>query len=151
TSTPLTLGGLANGSLATPGEQDRYTFTLPGAALLYFDAQTNNFNLTWTLTGPAGTAVSNRPFAGGIFDGDPAVGVPAGDYALAIDLPGDQTGAYAFRLRDLSAATPLTPGTPVSGSLDPANETDLYQFTAAAGDRFFFDLQARSNGGSSRW
>ena len=27
--------------------------------------------------------------------------------------------------------------------LTPASETDLYRFTAAAGDRFFFDMQAR--------
>ena len=53
--------------------------------------------------------------------------MPAGDYTLTIDLPGDLTGAYAFRLSDLAPATPLTPGTPVSGSLDPANETDLYR------------------------
>ena len=45
----------------------------------------------------------------------------------------------------------LTPGTPVSGELNPANETDLYRFTAAAGDRFYFDVQARTNGGNSLW
>ncbi len=152
TSAPLTLGGTVSGALAAPGAQDRYTFTLPAAALLYFDALTNNSNLTWTLTGPAGTAVSNRPFTTAFdFSSNPVVSVPAGDYALTIDLPGDQTGAYAFRLWDVVQAAALTPGTPVSGSLDPANETDLYQFTAAAGDRFSFDLQARTNGGGSHW
>src|SRR5947207_8324215 len=54
---------------------------------------------------------------------------------------GDATGAYQFRLLDLASATALTPGTPVNGTLDPATETDLYRFTAAAGDQFFFDVQ----------
>ena len=58
-----------------------------------------------------------------------------------MDCLGDQTGAYSFRLWDLAQATPLTPGTPVSGTLSPANETDLYRFTAAAGDRFSFDVR----------
>src|SRR5207244_2560613 len=104
TTTPLTLGSTVSGALATPGEQDRYSFTLAGATLLYFDALTNNNNLTWTLTGPAGTAVSSRAFTTGVFEFDvnPVVGVPAGDYTLTIDLPGDQTGAYAFRLIDPS-------------------------------------------------
>ena len=51
----------------------------------------------------------------------------------------------------LAQATALTPGTPVSGSLSPANETDLYQFDAAAGDRFYFDVQARSGTSSAWW
>src|SRR5205823_11859852 len=54
---------------------------------------------------------------------------------------------HAFRLWALAQATALTPGTPVSGSLSPATETDLYRFTAAAGDRFYFDLTARTGGG----
>src|SRR5262249_19208664 len=131
------------------GEQDRYTFSLAVTSLLYFDALTNNSNLTWTLTGLAGTAVSNRRFDQS--DGTPLISVPPGDYTLTIDVPGEATGAYSFRLSDLAAATPLTPGTPVSGSLNPANETDLYRFTSAAGDRFFFDVLARTNGGGSAW
>ena len=57
---PLTLGNQIIDAIAGIGEQDRYTFTLPGAAPLYFDSLTNNANLTWTLAGPAGTAVNNR-------------------------------------------------------------------------------------------
>ena len=89
----------------------------------------------------------------------------AGDYTLTVtggsllqnnvlgleQGPPGETGPYQFRLSDLAAATALTPGTPVSGSLDPANETDLYRFTAAAGDRFYFDLTARTAPGHSAW
>jgi hypothetical protein len=51
-----------------------------------------------------------------------------------VDAPGDVTGSYVFRLLDFAAAPALTPGTPVSGDLTLANETDLYRFEAAGGD-----------------
>ena len=37
TGTPLTLNGIVNNSIGAAGEQDVYTFTLSGAASLYFD------------------------------------------------------------------------------------------------------------------
>ena len=60
TTTPLTLGSLVTGAIATAGEQDRYNLSLPSASKLYFDSQTNNGNLNWTLMGPAGAAVTSR-------------------------------------------------------------------------------------------
>src|SRR5262249_59848073 len=95
------------------------------------------------LAGPAGIAVNARSFTasdGFTFSGSPVLSLPAGSYTLTVDATTDATGAYQFRLVDLASATPLTPGTPVNGTLDPAAETDLYRFTAAAGDRFFFDF-----------
>ena len=56
----LTLGNLTSGSIGTPGEGDRYSFTLAASAHLYFDSLTNDNQLTWTLAGPAGTPVANR-------------------------------------------------------------------------------------------
>src|SRR6185503_1702593 len=47
--------------------------------------------------------------------------------------------------------TPMTLDTPVSDALSPGNETDAYRFTAAAGTRVFFDVQARSGAGSAQW
>ena len=61
---------------------------------------------------------------------------------MTVDATGAVTGPYSFRLWDLGEAPVLTPGTAVSGTLSPANETDLYRFTASAGERFFFDVQA---------
>src|SRR5213076_1744751 len=109
-----------------------------------------NGNFNWTLTGPAGTAVNARRFIEDEFN-FPPLRLPAGDYALTIDAVGDATGAYAFRLSDSTSVTPLTPGTPVSGVLDPGLETDLYRFTAAAGDRYFFDVVARSGTAGAIW
>src|SRR5262249_24886268 len=147
-STPYALGSLVSDSLAAAGEQDRYSFTLSSASLLYFDALTNDANLTWSLAGPAGTAVSNRFFTQS--DGrdvpffiNPVLNLPAGDYPLTVQATGGFTGAYQFRLWDLRQASALTPGSVVGGSLAPANETDLYRFDAAAGQQFYFDVQAR--------
>src|SRR5207248_1078137 len=59
---PLALGTTVSDSIAVAGEQDRYIFMLSAPSLLYFDSLTNNGNLSWSLIGPAGTAVSNRSF-----------------------------------------------------------------------------------------
>src|SRR5439155_20684957 len=154
TTAALALGSTVNSAISAAGARDRYTFTLPRAGMLYFDALTNNDNFNWTLTGPTGTVVNTRSFTrSDSFNIDNSVGisVPAGDYALTVAAVGTTTGNYSFRLSAYSSATPLTPGTPVSASLSPANETDLYQFTAAAGDRFFFDVQAYASGAISEW
>ena len=143
TGTPLTLGAIVSDSIAVAGEQDRYTFTLTQASLLIFDSLTNNGNLNWTLAGPAGTAVSARSFQNGE-TGNPVLNLVAGNYTLTVAASGTNTGAYSFRLSELSHGSPLVPGTPVSGNLNPANETDLYRFTALAGERFYFDTQAPS-------
>jgi large repetitive protein len=67
--------------------------------------------------------------------------LPSGEYTLTINGTRNVTGAYAFRLLDLAQATVITPGTPVSGTLSPADETNLYQFDANAGEQFFFDAK----------
>ncbi|MCP5367599.1 MAG: LEPR-XLL domain-containing protein, partial [Hyphomicrobiales bacterium] len=130
------------GEIEVPGEIDRYAFSLTEPKRIYFDSQTNDGNLNWSLTGPQGTEVSQRSIQNSDsidFTGNPVLDLASGDYTLSIDGVGAATGNYTFRLLDLGNATPITPGTPVSESLDPANETDLYQFDVTAGDRFYFD------------
>jgi hypothetical protein len=62
-----------------------------------------------------------------------------GTYQLRVQGSGSATGSYNFRLSDLSSATAITPGTAVSGTLNPGNSTNLYQFNANTGDLFYFD------------
>ena len=98
--------------MAAPGEQDRYTFTLAAPSLLYFDSLTNNANLRWSLSGPSGTPVSNRTFTtsdGSGISGNPVLSLPAGAYTLTVSGVGATTGAYSFRLLDLSQATAADP------------------------------------------
>ena len=90
---------------------------------------------------PGGTAVSNRSFTGsdGFFGpSNPVLSLPAGAYTLTVAGSGQATGAYSFRLPDLAAGATVTPGTAVSGTLSPANSTDIYRFTASAGDSYYF-------------
>lgn len=140
------------GSIAVPGETDRYAFTLTNETQLLFDSQTNSSQLNWTLDGPRGNVVSSRSFS----SSDPVdnsgiapLDLASGNYTLSIQGVADATGTYQFRLLDLANASTITPGTPVSGTLNPGNATDLFQFSANAGDKFYFDQQSLSGATST--
>ncbi len=152
-SVPLTLGSIVNASIGAVAEQDRYTFSLPNDSLLYFDSLSNSSTINWSLVGPAGTAVASRAFSNsdGLALNNPVVRVVAGTYTLVVSAAGSSTGNYAFRLSDLASAVSIVPGTAIAGDLNSANETDIYKLNVVAGDKFYFDLTARSAGGSSVW
>src|SRR5690242_18328566 len=134
----LTLGTAKNGAITVPGEQDRYTFTVPQPGLVVVDAlaaspTSSSFNnyITWFLTGPAGNQIASSGFG---FNSSDLMNLAAGDYLFTVDGTGDAVGTYSFRIQDVThgTATPLTLGTAVSGAtLNPASERDLYEFTAA--------------------
>lgn len=149
----LTLGNVVSSGLAAPGELDNYTLSLANSALLYFDSLTNSSNLQWSLSGPAGIAVNNRPFTAsdGLFTANPVLAIPAGNYTLTVSASGQTTGTYSFRLSDLATASAVVPGTPVSGTLSPANSTSLYQFSGSAGDQFTFTRQGGSPTLNADW
>ncbi|HNI80523.1 MAG TPA: CARDB domain-containing protein, partial [Rhodocyclaceae bacterium] len=136
----LTLGSTVNASIDAPGQTSRYTFTLGDRKRVFFDALNYNGNVTWSLTGPRGVVVSSRAF--GSSDGttnQPWLDLPAGDYQLVFDAPGDSTGAFQFRLLDAAQATAITPGTVVTGVLSPVAEMSLYTLALQAGDRIYLD------------
>ncbi len=144
----LTVGNTVSGSIAQAGQRDFYSFSLSEAKQLYFDSLTNNSGLNWTLIGSRGTIVSAKNFTNS--DSSTLIGsviydLAAGDYTLIIDGNGDTVGSYSFRLLDIAQATAITPGSIISGQLNPANETDIYRFNATAGDQYYFDSQALSN------
>jgi large repetitive protein len=149
----LALNATTTGSIAHPGQRDFYTFTLDEGGRYYFDSLTNNSSLNWTLSGPRGVVVSARAFTGSdSIDGFSLLDLVAGDYVLTVTGNGETTGNYAFRLLAVDAiSTAIETATPVSGVLDPAARTDIYNFTAAAGERFYFDITARAGGGDVYW
>jgi hypothetical protein len=59
----LALGQGVNAAISQAGETDVYTFTLGQDAQIYFDAQTLDDNLRYTLSGPFGTIVNNQKFS----------------------------------------------------------------------------------------
>ncbi|HEY7118908.1 MAG TPA: hypothetical protein VH475_20125, partial [Tepidisphaeraceae bacterium] len=153
-TTPINIGATVNSSIASAGQRQNFTFTLGADSRLYFDSLAN-VPFAWSLSGPRGTVVSNRSFQGSDatdFTDDPVLSLAAGAYTLTVDAGGDATGAFAFRLLDLSAATLYTPGNVQSGTLSPANSTDVYRFTAQAGDQFSFDqISATGFGNTPSW
>ena len=154
TGTPLTLNGTVSDTIGIAGEQDIYTFTLPGAASLYFDVLgPNDGNFVWSLLGPAGTVVGGRPFTSTDSHdiGNPVLSLIGGNYALTVAANSNVTGNYSFRLLNLADAIAITPGTPVDSTLNPGTETDLYRFQGTAGDLLYFDVTARSGGGNAQW
>jgi hypothetical protein len=160
TGTALTLGALTSGSISTGGQQNNYVFTIGNPTNLYFDSQTNNSNLVWSLIGPQGTLISNRGFT--VSDGyyaNSQFGYAAvlnlivpGAYQLRVQgSNGSVTGSYNFVLSDLASATPITPGTAVAGTLNPGNSTNIYRFSANAADLVYFDAQTLNGSSNTYW
>ncbi|MEF8723661.1 MAG: CARDB domain-containing protein [Candidatus Accumulibacter delftensis] len=150
--TPMTLDSEVAGSIDSVGQRGLHTFTLSETRQVYVDVLTNNGNFSWSLSGPRGSEVANHSFSStdGVH-GLSLLELLPGDYTLSIDGSGEATGAYALRLLDLAAAPLITPGTPVSSQLNPANSTDIFRFNAAAGDRFYFDRVSFSGAYYTEW
>jgi hypothetical protein len=134
-----------SGSIDVPGETDRYAFTLTDTKRIVFDSLTNSSQITWSLTGPRGVEVNPRRFDqsdASSLAGSPVLALGPGNYTLTVDGTGDATGAYAFRLLDLSHSRQVTYGEAVTASLPEADRTAAFQFTAADGDEVFFQRTA---------
>lgn len=140
TTTALTLGTKVTSSISTPGQQKNYTFTLGAPAILWFDSQSNDSNVTWQLTGPTGVVPT---YSGGIglngfhYDDQSLGTLPAGAYTLTVSGQGATTDSFAFNLMNLANAVAMTPGTAVNAVLNPGNSTQMYQFTGAAGESLY--------------
>ncbi|MBA4094491.1 MAG: hypothetical protein C0489_10445, partial [Candidatus Accumulibacter sp.] len=147
TATPpqaLTLGETYEGTIVSSGDVHRYRFTVPADKLVVFDSLIDTWNVNWRLSGP------RTQIGGSLYYGDshergtlPAALLEAGEYELEIGVDGSSAGEFRFRLLDLLAAST---GLPAAGELteallSPARETDVYRFTAAAGERFSFDAR----------
>jgi len=148
----LSVGASTTGAISVPGQAQQYVFSIPSPASLYFDARTNNPNLIWSLTGPGGNLVSDRSFNSS--DGSTGNGVlqlAPGDYTLTVAANGDTSGGYQFRLFDLDTASPATPGLPVTGQLNPANETQAYRFSSSAGAKVYFEALALAGAPNAYW
>src|SRR5262249_41442991 len=63
TNAPLTLGQTVDSAVTQPGQLNNYTFTVASETGAVFDSLTNDSNLNWSLSGPAGTLVNQRAFS----------------------------------------------------------------------------------------
>ena len=152
---PAFVAAQVDGSIDVPGSSNRYTVNLTADTKIVVDSLTNNSQINWTLDGPRGNVVAARSLSatdGADFgSANPVLDLAAGSYTFTVDGVAESTGAYSFRLLDLSKAVAVTPGTPVSQVMTYPNETELYKFDGAAGDHFFLDVTNRTGGGQLRW
>ena len=139
---PLTLGATTTGSIDKAGQAVIYSFSLASDTQLVFDSQTDNDQLTWTLSGPMGTMVFMEPMnrLDAILSR-----APAGSYTLTVQDANGATGAYAFSLIDAATASQLSLGATVDDTL-ATDSVRAYQFTANPGD--ILQLTASYQGGS---
>ena len=129
----LTLGTAVTSAILKPGNQLYYTFTGTAGQRLYYDSRmTNYLSVYAVLYSPSGASL-NIGIA--YYDKGPFTLTQSGTYTLVFDGQGNTTGTVSFNLLDLSAATPITLGTTVSGSLSDQTETRLFKFSGTAGQR----------------
>ena len=134
------------GELKEKGETDYYTFTGEVGQRIYFDRLFYNIpNPEWwlgenaaKLIAPSGTSqgIRNLQYAD---DGEPITLKESGTYRIEIDAITENTGTYSFSVLDLARATPILPDTDISGTLNPGQETHLYQFAGLKNQRLFLD------------
>ena len=138
TRATLTIDQQIDGTVAQPGQQNRFTFTLDDTKALLFDGLTNDTTVRWKLVNADGTLIGlSRIYD---FDNNPRFVLAPGTYTFIVDPDNAWIGSYSFRVLDITSATEIDPGSPVSGTLSPGNQSDVYKFNATAGDRFFFDV-----------
>jgi large repetitive protein len=143
TTTPLTLGSIVSGSIGEAGEQDTYTFTGVNGQQLFYDALGGDL-LNVKIYDPLGKEFSSYTNDNRLDQGFDYFALKMdGTYKLVIDPANNATGNYQFRLFDKSQATPLAFNTEVTGSLNQITpgdvDTNLYRFTATAGQKFYLD------------
>jgi Ca2+-binding RTX toxin-like protein len=140
-----------NGTIAESGEQDIFTFDGTAGQRFYLDALDNDptfENLTIRIISPTGTEI----YSGGhTSNSAPFALLETGTYQILIDDATNSTaqiGDYSFQLLEVDAAPTLVLGSPVSGTLTPGLQSDLFQFTGFAGQRLQFDSLLASTGGT---
>ncbi|MEM7312290.1 MAG: LamG-like jellyroll fold domain-containing protein [Planctomycetota bacterium] len=134
TVTPLTIGQLVQGEIENPGQQANYSFSVSDWTQLHFDSLTQDSNLTWTLNGPAGTAVNGLRFdrSDSVYITNPVFEIPAGDYTLTVDGIGATVREFQFTLLDLADSQTIAQGDVVTDSVTTTLASDATWTTGVA-------------------
>jgi RHS repeat-associated protein len=136
-STAIQLGATVTDTLPTGQETKIYRFqgTAGQKIILDGDSLANN-RATMRLITPTGVTL----YGGDANLDSSPIGLPeAGTYYVIISGFQNSSSNVGFRVLDLAAATPLTIGASVSGTLPLGNETALYQFQGQAGQQIYYD------------
>jgi predicted secreted protein len=144
-----------SGRLPSVGDRDVYSFTAAEGQALFFDLLAGaGVGMRWTLNGPTGARVFSEA---AFFDVGTRVMPVAGKYTLTWERTGGNQQDYQFKIWSIPAAEAfdvvigdiVTSGQPSAGAgrIETPGATDVYAFTAQAGQTVFFDLQ---EGGTAR-
>lgn len=147
------------GSIESPGNQDIYHFSGTKGQKLYFDEQTGlgcSSGLRWRLEDPTKKVVFDEVFAaldqcGSGGDAGLRTLSASGLYTITVYGVADTVSDYAFEIFSVQAQSfPLAIGDQVTngipalgaGNIETPGATDVYTFTATAGQRVYFDEQS---------
>ncbi|MDM9580196.1 Ig-like domain-containing protein [Nostoc sp. GT001] len=151
-----TVGDTINSSITRPGQNDSYKFEGKAGQRLFFDSLSDASNFFASLYAPSGKLVSDG--SSELFNWDIRnnkvnnILDENGIYTLVIDPIGETIGNYNLRLLEYanaastaaSQATSIALNTDIFGRYDDPKglESNLYKFTASAGQTIFVDVNA---------
>ncbi|MBL9167594.1 MAG: hypothetical protein JNN07_07615, partial [Verrucomicrobiales bacterium] len=144
------------GRIENPGDTDTYTFTGTAGQRLYFDERSGagcDAKLKWRLTDPDGVQLFNQTFASLDQCGSgPDAGIhtlaKSGTYRIQVSALTGVTDTYSFQVHlatpqqfSLNLGQTVTNGfpSPGAGNIETPGATDVYTFTASAGQKVYFD------------
>ncbi len=139
TTQPLALNDIVSGELQQPLQLHTFTFRLLQPRVLLVDPLTNG-NVYARLNGPGGQFFDSlvRSIEG---PGTPVLlNLRAGDYSLTFYGSGTERPGYRFRLRDITDAPTLTPGTITQATFDLPLGTFVRRLQGTVGQSFYHDV-----------
>ena len=144
---PMELGSLESpksvyGEITEKGERDIYTFDGQVGQRILFDRlfynSTQYYAHSINIVDPSGQSVWNKSFYNAS-ETTPLILQESGLYQVYIDSSGENTGTYSFNLLDIDLATAIDLDTKYENTLDPGQETHVYQFEGTESQRLFID------------
>jgi hypothetical protein len=141
----LVIGDTVLGRIRVPGENEEFTFSGVAGQRIYIDPLTYAGNLDdWNLRviTPSGRQILSRDLR---TEGSLLTLDETGNYRIVVDAQGDRVGNYGFRLIDPSLVPLIEYDDIITDNLAPGNQDRLYRFTAAKGQRLFFDQLSNSS------
>jgi subtilase family serine protease len=151
TTNSMALNTPVSSQIQIPGMRRSYTFTLNGPTRLLVDYLMPDGGTTYIgLERPAGALLTERGLQNIEWNyPDQMLLAPAGDYQANIRTDGRNTNQFSFRIVNLDTAPLFTPGSEVSRAFNTAYGTEVFRFSAQAGEQFYYDALGAS-GFSSR-
>jgi hypothetical protein len=142
--------GIISGEISVANETDVYTFESSGPQSIYIDSRAMEGDIRINLTSPGEELLVNQYWLG--IDYGILLLEEAGVYTLEIKGHDETTGSYELQFWNVPAPNrfpaSLTEAIPnnreglISGRILSPGATDIYEFSAKAGQNIFVDAQA---------